>query len=71
MGSDRLPGRSGHPETIVFWLDAGVPVAGMNINVWVVAEPIAALVAAKRPVDPARLADSDIDIDIDLASLVD
>jgi hypothetical protein len=43
----------------------------MNINVWVVAEPIAALVAAKRPVDPARLADIDIDIAIDLASLVD
>ncbi len=44
-------------EVIVFWLHAGVPVAGMNINVWDVAEPIAALVAAKQPVDPARLAD--------------
>jgi 3-phenylpropionate/trans-cinnamate dioxygenase ferredoxin reductase subunit len=49
-------------EVIVFWLDAGVPVAGMNINVWDVSEPIAALVAAKRPVDPARLADPDIDL---------
>ncbi|MGH9096469.1 MAG: oxidoreductase C-terminal domain-containing protein, partial [Acidimicrobiales bacterium] len=53
-------------EVIVFWLDAGVPVAGMNVNVWEVAEPIAALVAAKRPIDPARLADPAID----LASLV-
>ena len=49
-------------EVIVFWLDAGVPVAGMNVNVWDVGEPIAALVAAKRPVDPARLGDPDIDL---------
>lgn len=53
-------------EVIVFWLEAGVPVAGMNVNVWDVSEPIAALVAAKRQVDPARLGDPDID----LASLV-
>ena len=49
-------------EVIVFWLDAGVPVAGMNVNVWDVSDPIAALVAAKRPVDPARLSDPDIDL---------
>jgi 3-phenylpropionate/trans-cinnamate dioxygenase ferredoxin reductase subunit len=49
-------------EVIVFWLDAGVPVAGMNVNVWDVADPIAALVAAKRPVDPAQLANPDIDL---------
>lgn len=53
-------------EVIVFWLEAGVPVAGMNVNVWDVSEPIAALVAAKRQVDPARLGDPDTD----LASLV-
>ena len=49
-------------EVIVFWLDAGVPVAGMNINVWDVAEPIADLVGARRPVDPAHLADPDVDL---------
>jgi len=49
-------------EVIVFWLRAGVPVAGMNINVWDVADPIAALVASKRPVDPVRLADPGIDL---------
>jgi 3-phenylpropionate/trans-cinnamate dioxygenase ferredoxin reductase subunit len=53
-------------EVIVFWLDAGVPVAGMNVNVWDVSDTIAALVGAKRPVDPTRLADPDVD----LASLV-
>jgi 3-phenylpropionate/trans-cinnamate dioxygenase ferredoxin reductase component len=53
-------------EVIVFWLDAGVPVAGMNVNVWDVSDTIAALVAAQRPVDLARLADPDVD----LASLV-
>lgn len=49
-------------EVIVFWLDAGVPVAGMNVNVRDVAEPIAALVAARRPIDASRLADPDIDL---------
>jgi len=49
-------------EVIVFWLEAGVPVAGMNVNVWDVSEPIAALVAAKRQVDPARLGDPDNDL---------
>ena len=49
-------------EVIVFWLDAGVPVAGMNVNVWDVGDPIADLVAAKRPVDPARLSDPDVDL---------
>ena len=49
-------------EVIVFWLDAGVPVAGMNINVWDVAEPIADLVGARRRVDPAHLADPDVEL---------
>jgi 3-phenylpropionate/trans-cinnamate dioxygenase ferredoxin reductase component len=54
-------------EVVVFWLDGGVPVAGMNVNVWDVSGPIAAVVGAKRPVDPVRLADPAID----LASLAD
>jgi 3-phenylpropionate/trans-cinnamate dioxygenase ferredoxin reductase subunit len=49
-------------EVIVFWLDADVPVAGMNVNVWDVSEPIAALVAARRPVDSARLGDPNVDL---------
>jgi 3-phenylpropionate/trans-cinnamate dioxygenase ferredoxin reductase subunit len=49
-------------EVIVFWLDGGVPVAGMNVNVWGVSESVASLIAARRPVDPVRLADPDIDL---------
>ncbi|MBF6558205.1 MAG: FAD-dependent oxidoreductase [Acidimicrobiales bacterium] len=49
-------------EVVVFWLDGGVPVAGMNLNVWDVAGPIADLVGARRPVDPVRLADPDVDL---------
>jgi 3-phenylpropionate/trans-cinnamate dioxygenase ferredoxin reductase component len=49
-------------EVIIFWLNEGVPVAGMNMNVWDVSDAIAALVAAKRPVDPTRLADPDVDL---------
>jgi len=44
-------------EVIVFWLDQGRVVAGMNVNVWDVAGDIAALVEAKKLVDPERLAD--------------
>ena len=42
---------------IVFWLDEGRVVAGMNVNVWDVADEIAELVRAKRPIDLQRLAD--------------
>ena len=50
-------------EFIVFWLDHGAVVAGMNVNVWDVNDDIQALIragaAGARP-DPARLADPDI-----------
>jgi 3-phenylpropionate/trans-cinnamate dioxygenase ferredoxin reductase component len=42
-------------EVIVFWLNKGTIVAGMNVNVWEVADEIAALVAAKRSFDARRL----------------
>jgi 3-phenylpropionate/trans-cinnamate dioxygenase ferredoxin reductase subunit len=49
------------PEYIAFWLDARSRVlAGMNVNIWDVAEQIQDLVRAKRPVDPAKLADPSI-----------
>ena len=44
-------------EVVVFWLDRGTVVAGMNVNVWDVADDIAALVESKAPVDLLRLAD--------------
>ncbi|MDX6287076.1 MAG: 3-phenylpropionate/trans-cinnamate dioxygenase ferredoxin reductase component [Frankiales bacterium] len=44
-------------EFIAFWLDAeGRVLAGMNVNVWDVIEPIQALIRSRRPVDPAALA---------------
>ncbi len=49
-------------EVIVFWLDQGRVVAGMNVNVWDVADDIAALVEAKRSVDPKRLADVSVEL---------
>jgi 3-phenylpropionate/trans-cinnamate dioxygenase ferredoxin reductase subunit len=49
------------PEYIAFWLDSQARVlAGMNVNVWDVAEQIQALVRAGRPVDPARLTDPSV-----------
>jgi 3-phenylpropionate/trans-cinnamate dioxygenase ferredoxin reductase subunit len=52
-------------EFIAFWLKDGRVVAGMNVNVWDVAELIAALVAAVGQVDLSRL----LDPDVELASL--
>jgi 3-phenylpropionate/trans-cinnamate dioxygenase ferredoxin reductase component len=53
-------------EMIVFWLDQGVVVAGMNVNVWDVSDHVAALIAAKHRVDLEALRDPSVD----LASLV-
>jgi 3-phenylpropionate/trans-cinnamate dioxygenase ferredoxin reductase subunit len=44
-------------EFIAFWLSAGRVLAGMNVNVWDVVEPVRALILSGRAVDPARLAD--------------
>ena len=44
-------------EYIAFWLADGRVLAGMNVNVWDVAEDIARIVRSGARVDPARLAD--------------
>ncbi|OKJ08131.1 NAD(P)/FAD-dependent oxidoreductase [Kitasatospora sp. CB01950] len=44
-------------EFIAFWLSGGKVLAGMNVNVWDVTDPIRALVRSGRAVDPERLAD--------------
>ena len=49
-------------EFIAFWLKDGRVVAGMNVNVWDVAESIAALVAAGGQVDLSRLLDPDVEL---------
>jgi 3-phenylpropionate/trans-cinnamate dioxygenase ferredoxin reductase subunit len=48
-------------EFIAFWLDAeGRVLAGMNVNVWDVTDPIQAMIRSRRPVDPRKLSDSNI-----------
>ncbi|MEU9482731.1 FAD-dependent oxidoreductase [Streptomyces decoyicus] len=55
-----FPGDTATREFIAFWLSGGRVLAGMNVNVWDVTEPIRALVASGRAVDPGRLADPDV-----------
>jgi 3-phenylpropionate/trans-cinnamate dioxygenase ferredoxin reductase subunit len=61
-GRDRVVFR-GDPasrEFIAFWLAEGRVIAGMNVNVWDVAEPIRALIARGSAVDERRLTDPDV-----------
>ncbi|MGW4382946.1 NAD(P)/FAD-dependent oxidoreductase [Kitasatospora sp. NPDC004531] len=44
-------------EFIAFWLSGGKVLAGMNVNVWDVTDPIRELVRSGRAVDPERLGD--------------
>ncbi|MER7666982.1 FAD-dependent oxidoreductase [Kitasatospora sp. NPDC096128] len=58
-GYDRVVFR-GDPATrefIAFWLSGDRVLAGMNVNVWDVTDPIRELIVSRRPVDPDRLAD--------------
>ncbi|WKG10876.1 FAD-dependent oxidoreductase [Nocardia sp. PE-7] len=48
-------------EFVAFWLDAQNRVrAGMNVNVWDVTDRIKELIGSAQPVDPDRLADTNI-----------
>jgi len=52
-------------EFIAFWTVDGRVAAGMNVNIWDVTEPIEALIRNGlngATVDPARLADPDVDL---------
>jgi len=49
------------PEYLAFWLDSESRVlAGMNVNIWDVADQIQQIVRAGKPVDPARLTDPEV-----------
>ena len=54
-------------EFIAFWLDGGRVVAGMNVNVWDVTDPIKALILSRRAVSRERLRDPDVPLE-DLAA---
>ena len=47
-------------EFIAFWLAGGRLLAGMNVNVWDVTDPIQAMIRSRQPVDVARLTDPQI-----------
>jgi 3-phenylpropionate/trans-cinnamate dioxygenase ferredoxin reductase subunit len=47
-------------EFIAFWLAGNRVLAGMNVNVWDVTDPIRDLVRSARPVDQQALADPDV-----------
>jgi 3-phenylpropionate/trans-cinnamate dioxygenase ferredoxin reductase subunit len=51
-----LPNR----EYIAFWMSAGRVLAGMNVNVWDVVEPIRALITSGQQIATARLADQNV-----------
>ena len=47
-------------EFIAFWIEGDRIVAGMNVNVWDVVEPIRELIRARAPGDERRLGDPDV-----------
>lgn len=47
-------------EFVAFWHRDGIVTAAMNVNVWDVVDDLKAIVEARTPVDPARLADPDV-----------
>ncbi|MET7679794.1 FAD-dependent oxidoreductase [Streptomyces sp. NPDC005423] len=50
-------GDAGKREFIAFWLSGGRLLAGMNVNVWDVTEPVQRLIRSGAPVDAEALAD--------------
>jgi 3-phenylpropionate/trans-cinnamate dioxygenase ferredoxin reductase component len=50
-------------EFIAFWLAGNRVLAGMNVNVWDVTEPIKAIIRAGKDIDPDRLADEDVPLE--------
>jgi 3-phenylpropionate/trans-cinnamate dioxygenase ferredoxin reductase component len=50
-------------EFIAFWISDERVVAGMNVNVWDVNDPIRRLISQRVAVDDRRLADPDVPID--------
>jgi 3-phenylpropionate/trans-cinnamate dioxygenase ferredoxin reductase subunit len=62
---DRVVFRGDPPdrEFIAFWLAGDQMVAGMNVNVWDVADPIGRLIRNRVGVDVRRLADPGVPLD--------
>jgi 3-phenylpropionate/trans-cinnamate dioxygenase ferredoxin reductase subunit len=58
-----IRGDTDQREFIAFWLEEGRAVAGMNVNVWDVADPIQELIRSRRTIDVDRLRDPDTPLD--------
>ncbi|AZS87477.1 NAD(P)/FAD-dependent oxidoreductase [Streptomyces griseoviridis] len=58
-----IRGDAGKREFIAFWVKEGRVLAGMNVNVWDVTEPIQALIRARTPVDTDALADPHVPLE--------
>ncbi|MGW3243955.1 NAD(P)/FAD-dependent oxidoreductase [Streptomyces sp. NPDC001070] len=54
-------------EFVAFWMAGNRVLAGMNVNVWDVVEPIRTLITSRSEVDDALLADPDVPLDHVLA----
>ncbi|MCW2542438.1 MAG: pyridine nucleotide-disulfide oxidoreductase [Frankiales bacterium] len=72
-GYDQLAYR-GEPasrEFIAFWLSRGRVIAGMNVNVWDVTDPIKAIIRSRAVVDLAALTDADTPLNVIAEGLTD
>ena len=58
-----LRGDIARREFIAFWLKDGRVLAGMNVGVWDVTDPIKALITSRRRVDARALADPDVPLE--------
>ncbi|MEU1616663.1 FAD-dependent oxidoreductase [Streptomyces sp. NPDC005722] len=50
-------------EFVAFWMSGNRVLAGMNVNVWDVVEPVRELITSRAAVDDARLADPKVPLD--------
>ncbi|MGW1724447.1 NAD(P)/FAD-dependent oxidoreductase [Streptomyces sp. NPDC002306] len=58
-----IRGDAGKREFIAFWLKEGRLLAGMNVNVWDVTEPIQRLIRSRAQVDTEALADPHVSLE--------
>ncbi|GAB2833715.1 FAD-dependent oxidoreductase [Streptomyces chlorus] len=58
-----IRGDAGKREFIAFWMKEGRVLAGMNVNVWDVTDPIQRLITSRTPVDTDSLADPRVPLD--------
>ncbi|MFF7216628.1 NAD(P)/FAD-dependent oxidoreductase [Streptomyces sp. NPDC008238] len=50
-------------EFVAFWMSGNRVLAGMNVNVWDVVEPVRELITSRAAVDDARLSDPQVPLD--------